>query len=49
MGRFSLDVRKKFFSQRAVKHCNRLLRECVDVLSQEVFKVRLGGDLGNLI
>jgi len=34
---------------RVVKHWNKVLRESVDVLSQEVFKVRLDGDFSNLI
>lgn len=38
-----------FFTQRVVRHGNRLLREAVDALSQEVFKARLDGFLGSLI
>ncbi|KFM05028.1 hypothetical protein AS27_15677, partial [Aptenodytes forsteri] len=48
-GRFTLDIRKKFFTMRVVKHWNRLPREAVDAPSLEVFKVRLDGALSNLI
>ncbi|KFW73535.1 hypothetical protein AS28_12077, partial [Pygoscelis adeliae] len=48
-GRYRLDIRKKFFTLRVVKHWQRLPREAVDAPSQETFKVRLDGALSNLI
>ena len=48
-GRFRLDIRKKFFSVKVVRHWNRLPREAVDAPSLETFKARLGGTLSNLV
>ncbi|KFP22784.1 hypothetical protein Z169_04283, partial [Egretta garzetta] len=48
-GRFRLDIRKKFFTMRVVKHWNRLPREVVGAPSLEAFKARLDGALSSLI
>ncbi|KFP13218.1 hypothetical protein Z169_07281, partial [Egretta garzetta] len=48
-GRFRLDIRKKFFTTRVVKHWNRLPREVVEAPSLETFKASLDGALSNLV
>ncbi|KFP30174.1 hypothetical protein N325_01366, partial [Colius striatus] len=48
-GTFMLDIRKKFFTTRMVRHWNTLPKEAVDVPSLEVLKHRLDGALSNLI
>ncbi|KFW75837.1 hypothetical protein N305_02824, partial [Manacus vitellinus] len=47
-GRLKLDIRKKFFTVRVVRHWHRLPREVVDAPSLEVFKARFDGALDNL-
>ncbi|KFQ52822.1 hypothetical protein N334_06395, partial [Pelecanus crispus] len=47
--RFRLDIRKKFFTMRVVRHWNRFPREAVDAPSLEVYKVRLDGALSSVI
>ncbi|GAB0205707.1 hypothetical protein GRJ2_003036300 [Grus japonensis] len=47
--RFRLDVMKKFFTVKVVRHWHRLPREVVDAPSLEVFKARLDEALGNLV
>ena len=48
-GRFRLEIIKKFFTVREVKHWNVLPREVVEASSLETFKARLDGALSNLI
>ena len=48
-GRFRLDIRMKFFTQRVVTHWNRLPKEAVDAPSLEAFKARLDMALGSLV
>jgi len=47
-GRFRLDIRKKFFTMRVVRHWHRLPREAVAAPSLAVFKAKLDGALSNL-
>jgi len=48
-GRFRLDIRRKFFTQRVVMHWNRLPKEVVDAPSLEALKARLDVALGSLV
>jgi len=47
--RFGLDMRKKFFAMKVVRHWHRLPREVANVTSLEVFKARLDGALSNVV
>ncbi|KFZ59066.1 hypothetical protein N338_08896, partial [Podiceps cristatus] len=48
-GRFRLDIRKHFFTERMVKHWNRLPGEKVDAPSLSLFKKHLDNVLNNLL
>ncbi|KFV54986.1 hypothetical protein N341_11694, partial [Tyto alba] len=48
-GRFRLNIRKRFFTIRVVKHWNKLPREVIDAPSLEGFKARLDGAWNNLV
>ena len=48
-GRFRLDIRKRFFPVRVVRHWHRLSRAAVAAPSLAVFKARLDGALSNLV
>jgi len=48
-GQFRLEVRKKFFTVKVVRHWNSLPSETVDAPSLKALKARLDGALSNLV
>jgi len=48
-GRFSLDIRKHFFTKKVCKHWNRLPREVVDAAGLSMFKRHLDNALNNVL
>ena len=48
-GRFRLDIRTKFLTQKVVTQWNRLPKQAVDAPFLQAFKARLDVALGSLV
>ena len=46
---FRLNIRRKFFTGRVVRHWNRLPKEEINAPSLAEFKARLDGVLGDMV
>ncbi|KGL75129.1 hypothetical protein N309_10069, partial [Tinamus guttatus] len=48
-GRFRLDIRENFYTERVVKHSNRLPKEVVESPSLAVFKKQVDEAPGDMV